>query len=231
FVVAAAFTSTLPRAWQRMFVLLCLGCITVAVTAATFPQCLAGPYAALDQVLPGYFDTIAEAQPLWIRAFTDPPTAVAFALTTLLALPVTAWQAWRGRGESRVDWLILLGFLAGGALVMVMQLRGARLAAPFALPASAYVFSWRAGSTSQIPVLPGRRRYSGAGCSSLGSRTTQSSAPRSAGSVRAQRRRAAFPLPSPGDRKSTRLNSSHVKISYAVFCLIKKISKHRSEQH
>src|SRR5690606_3274580 len=26
-----------------------------------------------------------------------------------------------------------------------------------------------------------------------------------------------------GDRKSTRLNSSHVKISYAVFCLIKKI--------
>src|SRR5690606_41999897 len=28
-----------------------------------------------------------------------------------------------------------------------------------------------------------------------------------------------------GDRKSTRLNSSHVKISYAVFCLKKKINK------
>src|SRR5690606_41999788 len=28
-----------------------------------------------------------------------------------------------------------------------------------------------------------------------------------------------------GDRKSTRLNSSHVKISYAVFCLKKKIKK------
>src|SRR5690606_41647189 len=27
-----------------------------------------------------------------------------------------------------------------------------------------------------------------------------------------------------GDRKSTRLNSSHVKISYAVFCLKKKIT-------
>src|SRR5690606_42164345 len=27
------------------------------------------------------------------------------------------------------------------------------------------------------------------------------------------------------DRKSTRLNSSHVKISYAVFCLKKKITK------
>src|SRR5690606_41761683 len=28
--------------------------------------------------------------------------------------------------------------------------------------------------------------------------------------------------PQPGDRKSTRLNSSHVKISYAVFCVKKK---------
>src|SRR5438445_5057532 len=28
----------------------------------------------------------------------------------------------------------------------------------------------------------------------------------------------------PGDRKSTRLNSSHANISYAVFCLKKKIS-------
>src|SRR5207302_5919919 len=30
----------------------------------------------------------------------------------------------------------------------------------------------------------------------------------------------------PVDRKSTRLNSSHVKISYAVFCLKKNKSKH-----
>src|SRR5436309_9607412 len=32
------------------------------------------------------------------------------------------------------------------------------------------------------------------------------------------------------DRKSTRLNSSHVKISYAVFCLKKK-NKHSSSSH
>src|SRR5690606_40907823 len=37
----------------------------------------------------------------------------------------------------------------------------------------------------------------------------------------AQRRRA--------DRKSTRLNSSHVKISYAVFCLKKKNDKHTQQ--
>src|SRR5690606_41825031 len=32
-----------------------------------------------------------------------------------------------------------------------------------------------------------------------------------------------------GDRKSTRLNSSHVKISYAVFCLKKKNKKNIKE--
>src|SRR5438067_8995715 len=33
------------------------------------------------------------------------------------------------------------------------------------------------------------------------------------------------PRPGPQDRKSTRLNSSHVSISYAVFCLKKKKNK------
>src|SRR3712207_5375881 len=32
----------------------------------------------------------------------------------------------------------------------------------------------------------------------------------------------AYPLTGPLDRKSTRLNSSHANISYAVFCLKKK---------
>src|SRR5215813_710093 len=35
-------------------------------------------------------------------------------------------------------------------------------------------------------------------------------------------RSAASPWPWAGDRKSTRLNSSHVRTSYAVFCLKKK---------
>src|SRR5436309_15749309 len=35
--------------------------------------------------------------------------------------------------------------------------------------------------------------------------------------------------PRSGDRKSTRLNSSHVKISYAVFCLKKKKKKKKNK--
>src|SRR3712207_9154125 len=39
-----------------------------------------------------------------------------------------------------------------------------------------------------------------------------------------QRAAARFDMPFLTDRKSTRLNSSHANISYAVFCLKKKIS-------
>src|SRR5437868_10698041 len=38
-------------------------------------------------------------------------------------------------------------------------------------------------------------------------------------------RRSGYAAGSPPDRKSTRLNSSHVSISYAVFCLKKKKKK------
>src|SRR2546426_6493422 len=41
-------------------------------------------------------------------------------------------------------------------------------------------------------------------------------------------RRAGTPHPSRADRKSTRLNSSHLVISYAVFCLKKKKKTYNS---
>lgn len=140
-VAAAVLTGLLVQPWQRLLVLSAMGAVTLAVTAGLFPHCLAGPYAAVEGDLQGYFTTIAEAQPIWVRVPADPATAVGFALATLLAVPVTAWRAWRSHGDVRIDWLIVLGFLAAGALVMVLQMRGARLAAVFALPAAAWVIS------------------------------------------------------------------------------------------
>src|SRR5688572_31055520 len=42
--------------------------------------------------------------------------------------------------------------------------------------------------------------------------------------------RAALASDDPADRKSTRLNSSHSQISYAVFCLKKKKKKYKTQQ-
>src|SRR3712207_7780020 len=64
-------------------------------------------------------------------------------------------------------------------------------------------------------------------------------ASRAAGSVVVMADRAPEPLPALAeldpagslDRKSTRLNSSHANISYAVFCLKKKKRHRRSRNH
>src|SRR6266498_4695051 len=46
-------------------------------------------------------------------------------------------------------------------------------------------------------------------------------------------RQPQWPPPAPGyrDRKSTRLNSSHVRISYAVFCLKKKKKNKKTQRN
>src|SRR2546426_2397347 len=61
------------------------------------------------------------------------------------------------------------------------------------------------------------RRRAGAGPRRLLDLHPDDPAPRAA-------QRARFDLAAVGDRKSTRLNSSHLVISYAVFCLKKKNS-------
>src|SRR2546430_13415689 len=56
--------------------------------------------------------------------------------------------------------------------------------------------------------------------------------PRSSRRYRPRRRRTRrsgdVPRRAPADRKSTRLNSSHSQISYAVFCLKKKKKRHQT---
>src|SRR5438876_11212470 len=51
---------------------------------------------------------------------------------------------------------------------------------------------------------------------------SRSAGPRPAGFFQ----KSSGPVPAPQDRKSTRLNSSHPSISYAVFCLKKKKTTH-----
>src|SRR5256885_8544477 len=83
-----------------------------------------------------------------------------------------------------------------------------------------------------LPISKWSGRRSSRGCSRrAAASSTSTCAPsppcncRCAGAARA----AASPSPR-ADRKSTRLNSSHLVISYAVFCLKKKKKDHR-EQH
>src|SRR5437868_9110553 len=71
-------------------------------------------------------------------------------------------------------------------------------------------------------LCKGRGMRRAAACAGHGELRRPRSEPRD---QRAERRGQGLLLPADGaliDRKSTRLNSSHVSISYAVFCLKKK---------
>src|SRR5690349_23765186 len=75
-------------------------------------------------------------------------------------------------------------------------------------PSRIVVFNERGGGRRKHPLPPDLRRFA----------THNFGSP-------------ARALSTPSDRKSTRLNSSHVEISYAVFCLKKKKYKTDTKPH
>src|SRR5258708_31791787 len=83
-------------------------------------------------------------------------------------------------------------------------------------------------SPSQLPAVLGGRSEVHARSRTPRDRPRQPGAPR-APAAAADRGRVRVHHPHRQDRKSTRLNSSHQIISYAVFCLKKKKQKEQSE--
>src|SRR2546426_11684511 len=73
-----------------------------------------------------------------------------------------------------------------------------------------------------LPISQGRGLRRGGTGWPVGRQSDRQSRP---GDGRDRRRAHRYHHGPPGDRKSTRLNSSHLVISYAVFCLKKKKKK------
>ncbi len=142
-VVAAAFTlaSLVPlrAAWQRLALLGVLGTAGMAAVALAYPQCLGGPYGALDPWLQAnWVASIVEARP-WFTTVTELPAyAIAVGVPALLATVVVVGRLWTVP-QQRAEWAALLVFLVCTALVMLAQVRGARLAVMPAMPAAAWL--------------------------------------------------------------------------------------------
>jgi hypothetical protein len=150
--LAFVLLSLLPLAGRSPLARLVTGVVVgaglVGLLAVLFPACLKGPYAALDPWLViNWVDRITEAQPLWLTAKALDPFAIAVALPPFLGLVVIAVRVLRGDKAGRGEWLILGLFLAVAFAIMLAQIRGARLAAPLALPAAGWL------------VTIARRRY------------------------------------------------------------------------
>ena len=150
-VVAFAFTlaSFLPAraAWQRFVALAIPGGIGMVLVALAWPQCLRGPYGELDPWLQAHWLAgIIEAKPWAVSVFDLPAYGVAVGVPVLLATLVVIYRLLKVP-QGRAEWAVLLAFLLGAALIMLAQVRGARLAVMPAMPAAAWL------------ILAARERY------------------------------------------------------------------------
>jgi len=137
----AALSEALKTLPTRLLVLATLGALSLGVLTLFYPQCLAGPYAQLDPRMAALFSEIGEARPLWLFFEDNPASATGAILPPAVALLVAPWRLRRTRGDERLAWLVLLAFLAVATLMTIVQIRGARLAAFFAVPAGVWAIS------------------------------------------------------------------------------------------
>lgn len=138
--------SLLPLGGQRPWVRLVAGGVLAALLAVglgiAFPQWREGPYAGLDPwLVHNWLDNIAEAKPIWESARGFDAFTIGIAVPPLLGLGAITWRLWKGPAEKRGEWLVLGLFLLIAVAVTCVQVRGARLATPLALPAAGWVIA------------------------------------------------------------------------------------------
>jgi hypothetical protein len=113
-----------------------------AAILVTWPGLLKGPYGSLDPwLVTHWIDRISEAQPWWVSAVGDPTYPVAVLVPVLVALLVIGWHAMLGEPAKRGAWLVYGLFLIVALLVMLLQIRAARVAVPLAIPACAVLIA------------------------------------------------------------------------------------------
>jgi hypothetical protein len=143
----AAFValSVLPlKSWPlRLVVGAAAGAAVAIIVAAAWPGLLKGPYGTLDAwLITNWMDRIAEAQPWWVSLASAPAYPLAVMVPVLVALTVIGRNAFRGDPAKRGEWLIYGLFLLIALVVMLVQIRAARMAAPLAIPAGAALIGW-----------------------------------------------------------------------------------------
>lgn len=137
--IVPALAARLHGWWSRLLVIGVLGIAAAGFVAIMFPQCLHGPYGQLDPWLrENWLSQISEAKPVWASIEALPAYSIGIVVPPLISLIAIAVKLWLDPRD-RPQWLILGAFLAFAILVMVIQIRGARLAAILAVPGAAWV--------------------------------------------------------------------------------------------
>lgn len=116
-----------------------LGVALVAGVLMLFPHCVGGPYSAIDPwLVERWLSKIVEAKPVWHSFAAIPSYTLGIIIPPIIAFVMLAGVILRSENEKRAEWLILGLFLLAGILVIVVQVRGARLVAGMVAPIGAW---------------------------------------------------------------------------------------------
>jgi len=146
------------RSWlARLVVALVAAAIVIVILLWIDPAIPEGPYAALDPwLLANWLPAISEAESFARSFASDPVYPMAVTVPVIVALVYALWHAVRLK-PGRAPWLIYFTFLAAGLLVMIVQIRAARIVTPLAVPGSAALIAaaWRASFKRRgiVPAL------------------------------------------------------------------------------
>ena len=177
FAAVAALAAPLRLVEARLTAMVVAGGVVGTVSAIIFPGVPLRPLRRPRSAHHGnVFAVIAEVQSLGQRILADPATGFAFAFPALVALVLVVILVVRNRGERRIDWLIAGVFLLVAVVLMMIQIRGARFAAAFAIPAGGLAHHRGAARLRREGIAPfGSPASSAAGCSLRASCSSRSS--------------------------------------------------------
>ena len=147
---AVALGRRLKGVWARLFTIGALGVAALALTLIIYPQCLSGPYAALDPRLDAlWLDNVQEAYPFHVFLGKDLITASAMISAPLLAALALS-VILLGKGRRGVKTLFVSNsavraasiFAALAFLTGLIQLRQMTFAGIFAAPLAASLMAY-----------------------------------------------------------------------------------------
>lgn len=141
-IAALSLGRWLTHPLMRFAALAVSGVLIGGTTFWFFPECLSGPYGDLDADLAAILLTeIGEAQAIWTWTGAGLRPGLSILILPFIGLGALIAAVICARPSRRLDWLVLLAFCVALTMVMIMQVRGYRLAAMAVLPAAAWLVS------------------------------------------------------------------------------------------
>ena len=140
FVVLAALSGRLTSAPLRLAGCAFGGVFVLGAMALAYPACLHDPLAGVDPILRKlWLEKVEEARPLLAIVGEHPLKFLPLGLAALLGFAGALAAAWRERGVSRLQWLVVCAFIATGLAASMWQVRAISSASAVAIFGGAWL--------------------------------------------------------------------------------------------